>query len=127
VVKPDFLVWTIMKRVILFSLLALACGPDAPATPQALAESPAPPVPHPADPAAAPDPTGFAPPVTLLDSRPTSRGCDPNYDPCVPADSDVDCPGGRGNGPSYASGPVRVIGTDVYGLDRDGDGTGCDR
>jgi len=23
-------------------------------------------------------------------------------------------------------GPVRVVGTDIYGLDRDGDGIGCD-
>lgn len=68
----------------------------------------------------------FAAPVPLMGSRAASRRCDPNYDPCVPIDSDVDCAGGRGNGPSYTSGPVRVIGTDVYGLDRDGDGIGCD-
>lgn len=52
--------------------------------------------------------------------------CDPNYSGCVPIDSDVDCAGGSGNGPSYARGPVRVIGSDVYGLDRDGDGVGCE-
>jgi hypothetical protein len=53
--------------------------------------------------------------------------CDPNYDPCVPSDpDDVDCPGGSGNGPSYAPGRVRVVGDDVYDLDRDGDGIGCD-
>ena len=52
--------------------------------------------------------------------------CDPNYDPCVPVDSDVDCAGGRGDGPSYVAGPVRVIGSDPYGLDRDHDGVGCD-
>ena len=44
----------------------------------------------------------------------------------MPIDSDVDCAGGRGNGPSYVKGPVRVIGRDVYGLDRDGDGVGCE-
>jgi hypothetical protein len=53
--------------------------------------------------------------------------CDPNYDPCVPIDRDVDCAGGGGNGPSYVAGPVRVVGHDRYGLDRDGDGIGCDR
>ncbi|WP_084361725.1 G5 domain-containing protein [Herbiconiux solani] len=54
-------------------------------------------------------------------------GCDPNYaGGCVPIDSDVDCPGGSGNGPSYAPGPVQVVGTDIYGLDRDGDGMGCE-
>ena len=52
--------------------------------------------------------------------------CDPNYDPCVPIDSDVDCAGGSGNGPSYVRGPVRVIGRDIYGLDRDNDGIGCE-
>ena len=54
-------------------------------------------------------------------------GCDPNYEgACVPIASDVDCAGGFGNGPEYVQGPVRVVGTDIYGLDRDGDGIGCD-
>lgn len=52
--------------------------------------------------------------------------CNPNYNPCVPNASDVDCAGGSGNGPAYVQGPVRVIGVDVYGLDRDNDGWGCD-
>lgn len=34
---------------------------------------------------------------------------------------DYDCAGGSGNGPYYA-GVVRVIGSDVFDLDRDGDG-----
>ncbi len=55
-----------------------------------------------------------------------SPACDPNYYPCVPISSDVDCAGGSGNGPAYAYGPVRVIGSDIYGLDRDGDGIGCE-
>lgn len=45
---------------------------------------------------------------------------------CVPFDSDVDCAGGSGNGPSYVSGPLRVVGWDEYDLDRDGDGIACD-
>jgi resuscitation-promoting factor RpfB len=54
-------------------------------------------------------------------------GCDPNYSgACVPVASDVDCAGGSGNGPAYVDGPVRVIGSDIYDLDRDGDGIGCD-
>lgn len=57
-----------------------------------------------------------------------AQGCDPNYSgACVPIASDVDCAGGSGNGPAYVRGPVRVIGRDIYGLDRDGDGIGCDR
>lgn len=54
-------------------------------------------------------------------------GCDPNYEgACVPIASDVDCAGGSGNGPEYVQGPVTVVGTDIYGLDRDGNGIGCD-
>jgi hypothetical protein len=53
--------------------------------------------------------------------------CDPNYSgACVPIASDVDCAGGSGNGPAYVSGPVYVTGSDIYGLDRDGDGVACE-
>lgn len=53
--------------------------------------------------------------------------CDPNYAwACVPVASDVDCVGGGGNGPAYVKGPVLVIGRDIYGLDSDGDGIGCE-
>ncbi len=34
--------------------------------------------------------------------------------------------GGSGNGPAYVSGPINVIGPDVYGLDSDHDGIGCE-
>lgn len=60
-------------------------------------------------------------------SAAVAQECDPNYDPCVPVASDVDCAGGSGNGPAYVEGPVTVIGTDIYGLDRDGDGVGCEQ
>ena len=61
-------------------------------------------------------------------SRSVSRACRiPNYSgACVPTASDVDCAGGSGNGPAYVQGSVQVIGTDIYGLDRDGDGIDCD-
>jgi Ni/Co efflux regulator RcnB len=53
--------------------------------------------------------------------------CDSNYSgACVPIASDVDCAGGSGNGPRYVAGPVYVVGSDVYDLDTDGDGVGCD-
>lgn len=55
-----------------------------------------------------------------------SQGCDSNYSPCVPVAVDVDCAGGSGNGPAYVDGPVTVIGSDIYDLDRDGDGIGCE-
>lgn len=67
------------------------------------------------------DPPAAAPAV------PAQRGCDPNYaDGCVPIASDVDCAGGSGNGPAYFSGTARVVGSDIYDLDRDGDGIACD-
>jgi hypothetical protein len=91
----------------------------------AVAPPPAPPQPpavprtttkKPAAPAPAPQPAEPAP-------KPT---CDPNYSGCVPIASDVDCLGGSGNGPAYVKGPIRVIGTDIYDLDRNGDGVACE-
>lgn len=58
----------------------------------------------------------------------SNSDCHPNYQgACVPIASDVDCAGGSGNGPAYVRGPVQVVGKDVYGLDRDGDGIGCEK
>lgn len=42
-----------------------------------------------------------------------------------PSASDYDCRGGSGNGPYY-TGTVQVVGPDVFGLDRDKDGWGCE-
>ncbi len=52
--------------------------------------------------------------------------CHPSYKgACLRPDaSDYDCAGGSGNGPYY-TGRVQVVGPDVFGLDRDGDGWGC--
>lgn len=44
--------------------------------------------------------------------------CDTNYSGCVPVKSDVDC--------ADIATPVKVIRTDVYALDRDGDGKACE-
>jgi hypothetical protein len=64
--------------------------------------------------------------VVAVGTKVTQK-CDPNYTwACVPVASDVDCAGGSGNGPAYVQGPVKVIGTDIYGLDNDGDGIGCE-
>ncbi|WP_442784580.1 G5 domain-containing protein [Cryobacterium sp. MP_3.1] len=66
-------------------------------------------------------------PVVAAEPVPESNGCDSNYaDVCVPIASDVDCAGGSGNGPAYVDGPLRIVGSDVYDLDRDGDGIACD-
>lgn len=66
-------------------------------------------------------------PVPVAPQKQAKAACDPNYTgACVPIASDVDCAGGSGNGPAYVKGPVRVVGTDIYKLDRDGDGIACD-
>lgn len=70
---------------------------------------------------------------TVTQPVPTPRqetkksNCDPNYSGCVPIASDVDCAWGKWNWPAYVRGPVQVIGSDIYDLDRDGDGIGCDK
>lgn len=71
------------------------------------------------------------PSVTLSTSAASSNKvesrCHSSYSgKCVPIASDVDCAGGSGNGPAYVRGPVRVVGPDVYRLDRDKDGWGCE-
>jgi len=47
-------------------------------------------------------------------------GCEPGYSPCLPATGDLNC-----SDIAADKKPVRVTGSDPYGLDRDGDGTGC--
>ncbi|MBO0984200.1 G5 domain-containing protein [Rathayibacter sp. SD072] len=67
------------------------------------------------------------PPPAPAPAAAAASGCDSNYTgDCVPIDSDVDCAAGSGNGPSYVRGPVTVVGSDIYDLDRDGDGIACD-
>jgi hypothetical protein len=58
--------------------------------------------------------------------KPPKR-CHPSYKgACLdPNASDYDCIGGSGNGPMY-TGKVRVVGPDVFRLDADGDGWGCE-
>jgi hypothetical protein len=69
-----------------------------------------------------------APKQTQQVTTPASASnCDPNYSgACVPIASDVDCGGGSGNGPAYLYGTATVVGVDIYGLDRDGDGIACE-
>jgi hypothetical protein len=64
---------------------------------------------------------------TYVAPPPPKPSCDPNYTgACVPISSDVDCGGGSGDGPGYVYGTVHVVGSDIYDLDADGDGWGCD-
>lgn len=72
-----------------------------------------------------PKPTTTVQPAPEPEPAP-ANDCDPNYSGCVPIASDVDCAGGSGNGPAYVSGPITVIGTDIYDLDGNGDGEACE-
>src|SRR5215213_379442 len=103
----------IAAGVVLASLLlAQACSPASPTNSKA-ANSPQP-----------SNETETKAPV--LPPPASASQCDPNYSGCVPIASDVDCAGGSGNGPAYVKGPVTVIGKDIYKLDGDHDGIGCE-
>jgi hypothetical protein len=124
-----------MRSSILPVLLALsiaACGTETSAAPGQEPQPITSLVPAAPPPAAVEQPIAPVEPLVEpppAEPEPGADGCDPNYyhEPCVPIDSDVDCAGGRGNGPSYVRGPVRVIRRDIYRLDHDRDGIGCDR
>jgi hypothetical protein len=66
-------------------------------------------------------------PVKAFPNKPAkTKQCHPSYSGCLnPNASDYDCAGGSGNGPYY-TGTVQVYGYDEFGLDRDGDGWGCE-
>jgi beta-lactam-binding protein with PASTA domain len=92
----------------------------APVAPKVTAPAPAPKA------TTAPAPT--AAPTTTA-TKPATSGCHPSYvGECLPANaSDVDCFGQGGNGPVYAmTKNIHVVGPDVYDLDRDGNGLGCE-
>jgi endonuclease YncB( thermonuclease family) len=73
--------------------------------------------------------TTLTPEVALTTNTPkvsspgnSSTSCNPNYKGCIPNSSqDLDCADIKRLGRA----PVEVIGTDVYKLDRDGDGIAC--
>jgi outer membrane biosynthesis protein TonB len=120
-----------------------ATATTSPTTPPPTTPSPTParvattsptpgPAPKPA-PKAAPAPKPAPKAAPALAPKPVPKpvpelppACNTNYSGCVPIASDVDCAGGSGNGPAYVRGPVRVVGKDVYDLDRDGDGVACE-
>lgn len=66
--------------------------------------------------------SGAAPAPLLQQPKPAAPSAEANcmtgYDPCLPIRGDMNCPD--------IGHPVRVTGGDPYGLDRDGDGVGCD-
>ena len=61
---------------------------------------------------------GFVLALGIYGPRVSQGDCHPGYLPCVPVADSVDC--------SEIRSVVRVIGNDDYGLDRDGDGVGCE-
>lgn len=66
-----------------------------------------------------PEPAPEAEPEPTPESSDGGGSCDPNYSGCVPVfPPDVNCPD--------VDGPVDVTGEDVHGLDREGDGVGCE-
>ena len=67
-------------------------------------------------------PQSISRPKIIEVARSRSSGCHPSYSGCLPIGVDVD---GNGNGPAF-TGRVQVIGSDVYGLDSDADGIGCE-
>jgi hypothetical protein len=55
-------------------------------------------------------------------------GTDRDRGGCIRASlGDYDCWPGSGDGPNFVIGPVQVVGPDVFRLDSDGDGVGCER
>jgi hypothetical protein len=72
-----------------------------------------------AGPGAGPDSTGTEPGSGGGGSS-SDATCDANYSGCVPADAgDVNCT-------DLSDSDIEVIGEDIYGLDRDGDGIACE-
>lgn len=55
-------------------------------------------------------------------AAPPAAGCHASYSPCLPVVDDLDCADVRRLGAA----PVRVLGSDPYRLDGDGDGVGCE-
>ena len=97
-----------------------ATVPTTTAAPATTTTTTPPPPPPPPPTTTAPTTAAVLPPIQQSD-------CDPNYEgACVPIASDVDCLGGSGNGPAFVDGPVYVVGRDIYGLDGDDDGVGCE-
>ncbi len=120
--------------------------PEPTATAQ-LASTPDPtntPLPKPTDTPLPPPPTDTPVPPEPTESPaqqpppqqqepPPQANCHPSYEgACLEQGvGDWDCTrAGGGNGPNYVedvtTGPVQVVGPDVFGLDRDDDGYGCE-
>jgi hypothetical protein len=123
--------WALAVLVgVAFLPLVTACDlvddADPPATPTPTGTPTATPPPI-LTPTPSPTPTPTVIPTPLPSTPTPTQICHPSYSGAclLPHASDYDCVGGSGNGPYYA-GRVRVTGPDVFDLEDDGDGTGCD-
>jgi len=61
-------------------------------------------------------------PIVPSPAPPAGATCHSSYSPCLPIVGDLDCADVRALGKA----PVRVLGSDPYRLDGDGDGFGCE-
>lgn len=149
--RPFARLWALVLIAGLFGLLAAACSDettespdgttdaDSPtatalaatstpsATPSVIETASSTPTPEPTPvPTPQPTPIPTAPPTAAPTQAP-AQACHPSYTgACLdPNASDYDCIGGSGDGPFY-TGKVFVVGPDVFGLDRDNDGVGCE-
>lgn len=63
-----------------------------------------------------------------IEAEERAQACDSSYEGECLKDGigDYDCAGGSGNGPNYVYSEVRVVGPDVFGLDANGNGIGCE-
>ncbi len=107
----------IAGSVSLLSVAAFAAGMESPEVAERLGSSPqiTSTIPATNTPKATSAPT----PKPTESSKATTSNCDSNYSPCIPKVSyDLDC----GDIGKF----VYVIGVDVHGFDRDGDGEGCE-
>jgi len=140
--KRNASVVMLASAALIVIALALACGQEekisgpsevktpvvaatsAPTSLPAPTNTPVPPTDTPVPPPPPPPAPTLPPPPPPPPEQPR---CHPSYEgACLdPNCSDYDCAGGSGNGPCY-TGTVRVVGPDVYDLDRDRDGIGCE-
>jgi len=63
-----------------------------------------------------------------IEEEERAQACDPSYEGECLKDGigDYDCASGSGDGPNYVYSEVRVVGPDVFGLDANGNGFGCE-
>ena len=66
--------------------------------------------------------------LKAIEEEEQAQACDPSYvGECLKDGiGDYDCAGGSGDGPNYVYSEVTVVGPDVFGLDANGNGIGCE-